>query len=63
MGYKFILFIIISSVFYINCISGRIVVEDEIDRKRKEIRWKEDSHGSKTAESAWGDDDEIPPAE
>jgi hypothetical protein len=31
--------------------ASKSVMEDEIDRKRKEIRWKEDNNDSKTVES------------
>ena len=41
-----------------------LVMEDEIDKKRKEIRWKEYSSESKTFESAsWGNDDNLPSIE
>jgi hypothetical protein len=39
--------------------ASKMVMEDEIDKKRKEIRWKEDN--SKSA--SWGNDDELPPIE
>jgi hypothetical protein len=42
--------------------ASKMVMEDEINRMRKEIRWKEDNSKSKTVESGyWGNDDEIPP--
>ena len=40
--------------------ASKMVMDDEINRMRKEIRWKEGNN--KTVESGyWGNDDEIPP--
>ena len=48
---------IVSSYFE----ASKMVMEDEIDRMRKEIKWKEDNNKSKTVESAsWRNDDNLP---
>jgi len=42
--------------------ASKMVMEDEIERTRKEIRFKDNNNESKIVESAsWGNDDELPP--
>ena len=41
--------------------ASKFVMENEIDRKRKEIGWKEDKNNNEVESAAWGNDDGLPP--
>ena len=43
--------------------ASKFVMENEIDRKRKEIGWKEDKNNNEVESASWGNEnnDELPP--
>ena len=43
--------------------ASKMVMEDEIERTRKETRWKEDKNNNEVESAAWGNDDTLPPVE
>ena len=43
--------------------ASKMVMEDEIERTRKETRWKEDKNNNEVESAAWGNDDNLPPVE